>query len=60
MEGTRRRKRKSFETIISGGLRAGRIASYTAFPAKWQARRVGSPPNATVSALQSAILETEY
>jgi len=39
------RARKSFQTVIGGGLRGCGIASYTAFPAKRQARRVGSPPN---------------
>jgi hypothetical protein len=47
-ESAARGMRKSFQTVIGGGLRGGGIASYTAFPAKWQARRVGSPPNSTV------------
>src|SRR5437870_4583752 len=47
-ESAARGKRKSFQMVIGGGLRGGGIASYTAFPAKWQARRVGSPPNSTV------------
>jgi len=42
------RGRESFQTVIARNLRGGGIASYTAYPAKWQVRRVGSPPNSTV------------